>query len=560
MKSLVSFFMSLRDRARSLPATKKIFFGIFFLIFIFGLLGVINYYSNHFSIQQPARGGSIREGILGTPRFINPVLATSDVDRDLTQLIYSGLIRTVSNDFKPDSAESYTVSPDGKTYTFIIRKNATFHDHKKVTAADVAFTVTTVQDSRFQSPLASQWSGITVTTPDDHTVIFNLPRPYSGFLQTVASLGILPKHIWGTVTSDEFIASKYNVSPIGSGPYRITDINRDNTGTATEYILKSFKKFVLGNPYIKKFTVKFYPNEQDLFQAYESKDFDILANIHPYELTQHNTRGVVAAPLPRMFGLFINTNGSELLKDKKLQSVVNNVINRNEIIQNVFQGYAKPISHLFETNNEPTTIDSIEANKQLNALGWVMDSETGIRTKSGKQLRFSISTADTPELKYTAQIIQKQMKTIGIDIEIKVFQLNDLESNIIKKRSFETLLFGQLIKNDGDLYAFWHSSQQTNTGLNITGYTNTKLDTLLETLIATADPVVRTKTIESLQQELNQVPVIWLYQPDLIYASHINFFGITLQSILSKSDRFLTIYQWYTTTDHVWKFLAHEKI
>lgn len=562
-----SFLTRLRDRVRSLSTVKRFFFGAFLIIFIFGLLGTLNTLSNHFSVLQPTYGGSVSEGILGTPRFINPVLAVSDVDRDLVKLAYSGLMRSVTNtdnvtEIIPDLAESYTLSNDGKTYTFILRDNAVFHDRTPVTSADVLFTVNTIQDSRFQSPLLNQWSGITTNIIDDRTISFTLSRPFSGFLDTVASLGIIPKHIWGTFTADEFIASTYNTLPIGSGPFRVTNIKRDTKGTASQYTFRSFRKFVSGRPFISKFIVKFYPNEQFLFQDYESGKFDLIANIHPYEINQDNTRYVVTTPLPRMFGLFINTAESEILKDKNIQSILNTVIDRNEIIDNVFQGYAQAITNPLNldtssenpNDQEKQNLDLVS--NKLETLGWKINTTTGIREKNGKPLRISISTADTAELKYTAQIIQKQLKKSGIDTEIKIFQLSDLETNIIKKKSFEILLFGQLIKNDGDLYAFWHSSQQNTLGLNVTGFTDSKLDSLLETLISTNDTEERKTTLESIKNILTKAPVIWLYQPDMIYALNKKIYGIQQQSVVTKNDRFNSVYRWYTNIDHVWNIFS----
>jgi peptide/nickel transport system substrate-binding protein len=185
--------------------------------------------------------------------------------------------------------------------------------------------------------------------------------------------------------------------------------------------------------------------------------------------------------------------------------------------------------------------------------GWKLNPETGIRSKSGKVLSFNISTADTAELKYTAQIIQKQLREVGIETELQVFQLNDLENSVIKKRSFDALLFGQFIRNDADLYAFWHSSQKDSGGLNITGYSNKNLDSLIEKLFGTIDETTRIQTLNTVKKELSGAPVIWLYRPDFIYALRRPVYGIHLANLISKHDRFATIYQWYLQTDTVWK-------
>jgi ABC-type transport system substrate-binding protein len=134
LQSLKKVFLS---RWYGLVRREKIVASILVVIMIIGIIGLLNSQSNKWAVQVPANGGTLREGILGTPRFINPVLATSDIDQDLTQLVYSGLIRRdQTNDNSesiiiPDLAESYSISDDGKKYTFILKKNAVFHDGKK---------------------------------------------------------------------------------------------------------------------------------------------------------------------------------------------------------------------------------------------------------------------------------------------------------------------------------------------------------------------------------------------------------------------------------------------
>ena len=103
------------------------------------LVGRVN---SAFMTEVPASGGTITEGIIGTPTLVNPVLALSDADKDLTSIVYSGLMRkTPEGTFIPDLAESYIVSEDGMIYTFILKKNAKFQNGIAVTADDIIFTI-----------------------------------------------------------------------------------------------------------------------------------------------------------------------------------------------------------------------------------------------------------------------------------------------------------------------------------------------------------------------------------------------------------------------------------
>ncbi len=567
VKSFTHFFSNLQNsivhRIHALSKKEFIIFIAFVCIFIFGIIGFLNSVSSSFSVRIPVHGGSLSEGVLGTPRFINPVLANSDVDQSLSKIIYSGLMRKIPTpdghgyELIPDLAESYSISEDGKTYTFILRDNAVFHDGKSVTVDDIVFTIESIQDTRLQSPQFSNWYGITTQVINESTVQINLPRAFSGFLEAT-TIGILPAHIWKSFSTDEFLASNRNTLAIGSGPYSVRKITRDKNGIPSSYILKSFKKFTLQKPFLDKIIIQLYPNEETLLSAYDKNMFDILGNIRPREITKDNTKYTLTTPLPRMFGLFLNEEKKSLFKDLIVKNTITQSINKQEIISSVFNSYAHQINHPFPelTQNvtEENTNNIQEIQNALEQAGWKIDSETGIRKKNNIPLSFTISTADTAELKYVAQIIQEQLQKIGIAVEVQVFQLGELENSVIKSRSFDALLFGQFIRNDADIFAFWHSTQKTDPGLNITGYSNKQLDSYIEQLFITINPETRHEILEKINKEIQSAPVTWIYQPDFIYALKKPVYGIQLNSIINKNDRFSNIYQWYTETDTVWNF------
>ena len=140
------FFERLSKIISDFSITEKVVFYLLCGVFLVSGAVIANKVSKSFTLSVPANGGYLREGIIGTPRFINPVLAVSDVDRDLTSLIYSGLLKgSLDNSLLPNLAESYEISSDGLEYTFILRNDAYFQDGKKVTVDDVIFTINKIQ-------------------------------------------------------------------------------------------------------------------------------------------------------------------------------------------------------------------------------------------------------------------------------------------------------------------------------------------------------------------------------------------------------------------------------
>ncbi len=178
---------------------KKLFIFITIMIVAFiAMIMILEDINNKFMVTVPADGGTITEGIIGMPTLVNPVMALSDADKDLTSLVYSGLMRkTPDGNFIPDVAESYTISPDGMTYTFNIKKNVKFHDSTPLTADDVIFTIEKIKDPLIKSPRAIGWDGVTIEKKDENTVVFILKQPYISFIDNT-TIGILPMHIWKT--------------------------------------------------------------------------------------------------------------------------------------------------------------------------------------------------------------------------------------------------------------------------------------------------------------------------------------------------------------------------
>jgi ABC-type transport system substrate-binding protein len=162
-----------------------------------------------------------REGVIGRPDSLNPLTARTQAARDIVALVFSGLVKRGANGtIVPDLADRWTVSQKGREYTFEIRADATWQDGQPVTAADVAFTIRTLQDPSYTGPQATSWREVTVTQLGERTVQFALQTPLGGFLQA-ATLPILPEHLLSSVPPAQLGTAPFNERPIGSGPYRL---------------------------------------------------------------------------------------------------------------------------------------------------------------------------------------------------------------------------------------------------------------------------------------------------------------------------------------------------
>lgn len=546
-------------------------------LFVVSFLWFVQSVNQEFKVNVPTHGGTLTEGIIGTPRLINPVLAISDADRDITELVYSGLIRKMPDgEIVPDLASSYEISNDGLSYTFTLKDDLIFHDGKPLTTEDVLFTIEKAQDQVLKSPKRLNWEGVTVQKIDDKKIRFILKQPYSPFIEN-ATIGILPKHIWKNISSEQMSLSDFNINGVGSGPYKIESIKKDSSGIPSYYKLNSFKKFALGKPYIDTIVVRFYANEKELVQALKSGAVDNINAIDPeYAKDISKDFQIITTPLPRIFGVFFNQNQSPALSDIAVRRALNSTINRKEIIDSVLYGYGVPAySPIPKTgkdyvpvyqSSEATDQDKkiTEARASLEKAGWKWNEEKKVLEKKDKKntiaLSFSITTADTPELKAAAMLIKNQWEKLGANVEIRIFESGDLNQNIIRPRKYDALLFGEIIRQNSDPYAFWHSSQRNDPGLNIAMYANSSVDKLLETARTTTDEKKRQESYRLFENEISSdVPAIFLYSPDFIYVLGKNLKGVDFGETTITSERFTVVYKWYLKTENVWKIFTKEE-
>ena len=547
------------------------FFGIFLTL---GTLGILNTINESFMIEVPAKGGEITEGCVGLPRFVNPLLAISNADNDVVSLVYSGLMKTdLDGDLIPDLAEEYNISDDGLVYTFKIRDDAFFHDGAPVTAEDIEWTIKLSLDNLIKSSKRANWDGIKTEIIGSKEIRFTLKTPYSPFLENT-TLGILPKHIWGQMALEQFAFSEFNVQPIGSGPYKIIGVKKNSSGIIEEFDLKAFDKYTLGEPYITNLKIKFYPNEESLVNGYKKGEVKNINSISPEiakELEKNKTK-IKKIPLPRIFGVFFNQNQNQIFADTNVRKALNISLDKEKIVNQVLNGYGIPINNPVPNTSKyfDSSIKKEEYNLEkgieiLEKDSWKL-RESGVREKTVKkkttQLSFTISTSDAPELKAVANLLKEDWEKLGAKVTIKIFEIGDLNQNTIRPREYDCLLFGEIIGRDMDLFAFWHSSQRNDPGLNIAMYANTTVDKLLEETRSINDEKKRSEKFEKIQQEIiKDTPAVFVYSPEFIYVMPDEIKNLSLNQITTPAERFLDIHNWYIKTNSLWKiFNSKQKI
>jgi peptide/nickel transport system substrate-binding protein len=513
-------------------------------------------FSERFLVTVPTYGGEIREGIIGTPRFINPVLASSDQDKDLTTLIFAGLTKkNEGGAVVLDMANSITPSDDGLSYTATLKNTAYFHDGKKVTADDIIYTISLVQNPLIKSPHKVEWEGVSVEKKSDNQVTFTLKKPYPLFMESL-SIGILPKHIWKNLNEDQVSLSDFNIHAVGSGPYLIKSVGTES-GIPTTFTLNAHKRYTLGRPYIEGVTILSYQNEKYLLQAFKDKEITRIHGISPEKVSTLlvATSTVKTSLLPRTFAIFFNPNKSSPLADKNVREALQLAIDKQAIVDQVLYKYGKVINAPFPFDNEANPSEyNVEKAKSL-----ILKSKAFKNASSTFEI--TLATANTDEMKKVSEMIKDDWSRIGVHTTVTIYDVSDLNQNIIKERDFQALLFGAITAEPSDLYAFWHSSQRTYPGLNISNYVSKNLDQNLEILRESTNEDERNEAYKAVREEFNEeVPGIFLYAPSLIYITNDKNTSPLPVFSDDNASRFMLVESWYRYTDKIWPKIYYKPL
>lgn len=515
------------------------------------------------TIERPAEGGTLREGAVGEPRFINPLYASADTDRDLTALVYAGLVRYDGGVAVMDLAEAVDISQDGKAYTARLKTGLRWHDGEPITAGDVAFTIRAIQDPAYTSPLRTNWAGVNVDELSATTIRFSLRQAYAPFMENLA-VGILPEHLWRTIPREAAILSDLNVKPIGSGPYRFRKFTRREDGTITSITLARNRDYHLEGPYVDELRFSFYAGEDALAAAYRRNEIDsflfrssvIRTELAGLDATVHELR------LPKVFGVFLNASVKPLLGRTQVRQALAMAIDRERLIASALGGAGEVADAalppgVIRADVPAVPYDPLRASELLAEDGWKDSDGDGVRERTegaGRnrktmRLELRIATSDAPELAASARLIAEFWRAIGVRAETSILSIGELEAAVIRPRAYEVLVFGEAFGHDPDPFAFWHTSQLKDPGLNIAMYSNRTVDRLLEEARGSADRDLRADRYRAFQEIVRrELGAIFLYRPITYYAIRRPFQGVNLSSIALPADRFTDANRWYAET------------
>ncbi|MGE0154206.1 MAG: ABC transporter substrate-binding protein [Reyranellaceae bacterium] len=459
---------------------------------------------------QPKHGGTINMLIHPEPTSLVAIATTAGPSVLVSAKILEGLL---TYDFalnpKPQLAQSWSVSPDGKVYTFKLRQGVKWHDGRDFTSADVAYSVLLLKE------IHPHGRGIfstvqEVKTPDAHTaeIVLSAPAPYLIHSLAGSESPIVPKHIY---EGKRFDTNPANIAPIGTGPFLFKEWVR---GSHIVYE-RNPNYWDKPKPYVDRLIVRFYPDAGGRVAAIETGNID-LAPMTPVSVNELNR--LRALPNIRFddngyqyFNYFARLEFNlerDQLKDPKVRHAIAHAIDRQAILRLAWFGYGKmmdgpitPTLAMFHTKDVSTyPFDPKKAEQLLDEAGYKRGAN-GVRFKMNIEY---IPNALGDTYKRTAEIIKQYLANVGIELTIRSSDFSAYLKRVYTDRDFDMMINNMAVMFDptiGIQRLYWSKNIKRGVPFsNGAAYANPEVDTIFEEAATEGDVAKRKELFVRLQQ------------------------------------------------------------
>ncbi|MEF8793678.1 peptide-binding protein [Thiohalorhabdus sp.] len=485
--------------------------------------------------EGPAYGGERITAMGAEASNLIPFMAGDSASSRVGGLIHTTLLRYNGDlELAGEAAESWEVTDGGKTITFRLREDARFSDGEPLTSEDVAFTWRTVVDPETQTPYGSDYKRVSeVETPDPHTFVVHYDEPYAPALSTWASLAIMPAHI---LADQDINDTPFARDPVGAGPYKL---HRWQAGQSID--LTRHEGWFRRRAYIDKVTFRVIPDKTTQFLELTAGNIDQMSPAPATFLRTFPERPDLRERIAtyKYLGNNYTYLGFNLRRepftDRRVRRAIAHAIDREELIKGVMLGQArriaapyKPGTRWYPDGIAPYAYDPDKARALLAEAGWTDSDGDGVRDKGGKRLSFEIITNnDNKQRKIAATLIQRRLKKVGIEVDLRLVEWATFISQFINPQDFDAVILGWSLSPDPDQYSIWHSSQQDPGEFNFVGLEDPDVDRLLEAGLKTFDAAERERIYHDFARELLEAtPIVYLYAPLSLAAVHKRIRGI----------------------------------
>jgi peptide/nickel transport system substrate-binding protein len=435
-------------------------------------------------------GGSLGYGEYGRPSTLDPITSNEMVSLRITELVFNGLVGIdEKQEIVPELAERWEASKDGRSYTFHLRKDVTWHpregeEAKAFTADDVVFTYKIMMHPKTTTPLKVRYEFIeSVEKLGDHGVQFTLKRPILNALAKF-SFKVIPRHgpsnpLYLT-REDPFVRQ-----PIGTGPFVVKAITTDR-----ETVLVANESYFKGRPHINRFISKPFADQNIMTQALMFNAIDMVVLVNPRDLPElQGDKRFVLQPYNALSYAFFGYNlRNPLLADRRVRQAFAHAVNRQEVLDSFFNGQGTLISGPFAPGSwaynldvRPLPFDPPKAIALLKQAGFAPGPD-GIVQKDGKKLALSLKVPIEKESEAVKRVVlafQNYLKSIGVAIKVEFKEWQAWKESVFQEHDFDIIFASWVFDDSADISSLFHSAEIGAWRNNFGGYSNPEVDGLI---------------------------------------------------------------------------------
>ncbi len=483
-------------------------------------------------VAQAAGKGTVILGIDADPPTLNLGTTTDFTAGDVSAKILEGLIwLDPAYNPKPALATAWTISPDGKTYRFTLRRGVKWHDGRDFSSDDVRFTLVEVL-AKLHPRASSVFKnlGLEVETPDAGTVVIKLQKAYAPLLSqmTVFDAPMLPRHLY---EGSPVATNPVNLRPVGTGPFKFAEWKR---GTSIR-LVRNPTYWDGDKPYLEQLIFQIIPQGANRVPALQTGEIDTLLDFYtpkpemPRILADKTLAARQGVNIPAIWFLMFNVK-SPLFAKKEARQALAFAIDRQRLVKQVMQGLARPGAGAFGDGfkwllNEQVAYakkypyDPVRAKALLAKAGVKPDSVT-------VRLPFDLGR---PQMRAQSQIIQDNLRQIGIEVKLEPLERSVLYDRIYTKRDFDLTLGSFYSAGDPAIgyTRLYITNTSTSPNTNASGYSNPKVDDLLGQAATAPERATRAQLYQDLQVILNEdLPSLVLFDEETVDTASRKLTGV----------------------------------
>jgi peptide/nickel transport system substrate-binding protein len=509
----------------------------------------------------PVQGGQVTEAVAGTAGPLNPLFEQGVNEKEIDSLVYQGLTTVNARQQVVGLlARGWTLSQEGLTYTFDLRKDVRWADGAPFNADDVMFTFQTLQSDQYTQATQQYWKDVKIERGGDFQVKFTLKAPSAAFPLTLRQ-GILPRHgFQGVAIPDMTRSPRSGAKALGTGPFKVGSISADR-----HVVTLDRNPYANPSPNLDHFIFRSYPSLGDAVDAVTRGEADTVGDLLPQgigALTRHPDLNVLQIRTFNFAAVLFNLTPdlSTYFNPPAVRQALNQAIDRNSIVRDVLEGHADAASGPIPPTDwayakpaaEKYKYDPAAAAKTLQQAGWVMNLQTGVLNKGGRDFQVHLVTADAFPYKPVAESVRSQLRLIGVQVIIDPVPVSVLVSKYLVGKQYQLALAGFENGSDPDQSSLWHSGAAADT-LNFTSADRLPkqalIDKDLEDGVSKPDQASRRPFYADFQELMaDAAPAIFLFEPHYAYVVSRRVRGVHTNPVIEPIDRFQYVTDWYATT------------